>query len=100
MVDARPFPLRSSFLGMGRVASMISMLWEASFFLGGLWGRLEVRGIMGHFLGGFYCLFSVLGLLYHLGGDVGYGRSFGWAFLTFIYLFGDWVNLGARGADG
>ena len=55
---------------------------------------------MGHFLGGFYCLFSVLGLLYHLGGDVGYGRSFGWAFLTFIYLFGDWVNLGARGADG
>ena len=44
MVDARPLPLRSSLLGMGRVASMISMLWEASFFLGGSLGAAGGRG--------------------------------------------------------
>ena len=88
------------YLWWGELPARSSCYGEPLSPWGGLWGRLEVGGIMGHFLGGFYCLFSVLGLLYHLGGDVGYGRSFGWAFLTFIYLFGDWVNLGARGADG
>ena len=38
MVDAGPLPLRSSFEGMGRVASTIYILWEASFSLGGLFG--------------------------------------------------------------
>lgn len=33
--DAGPLPLRSSLVGMGRVASTISMLWEASLLGGG-----------------------------------------------------------------
>ena len=43
MVDAGPLPLRSSLEGMGRVASTISMLWEASFLLGGSLGASEGR---------------------------------------------------------
>ena len=95
VVDADPFPLRSSLEGMGRVASMISMFWETSFSLKGSLGHLEVGGILGHFLGKVCCLLSVLRLLCHLGGDVGCGKSFGWTFLAFICLFGDQVSLRA-----
>ena len=35
MEDAGPLPLSSSLAGTGRVASTISMLWEASFSLEG-----------------------------------------------------------------
>ena len=44
MEDASPLSLRSSLVSMGRVASTISMLWEASFSfegsLGAAGGRL------------------------------------------------------------
>ena len=36
--DARPLPLRSSLIGIGRVSKTISMLWEASFSLEGSLG--------------------------------------------------------------
>ena len=78
VIDAGLLPLRSSLEGMGRVASTISMFWEASFSFGGSLGafggkgRLEARGI-----GEVYCLLSVLGMLCSLGGDVGCGKSFG-----------------------
>ena len=36
--DAGPLPLRSSLVGIGRVASTISILWEASFSLDGSLG--------------------------------------------------------------
>ena len=36
--DARPLPLRSSLVGIGRVARTIYMLWEASFSLKGFLG--------------------------------------------------------------
>ena len=57
-------------------------------------------GIIGHFLGGVYCLFNNLELLCRLGGNVGCGKSFGWAFLTFICLLRDRAGLGAQGARG
>ena len=55
---------------------------------------------MGHFLGGVCCHSSVLGLLYRLGGDVGCGKSFGWALLAFTCLLRDRVSLEAQGAQG
>ena len=41
--DASPLPLRSSFVSMGRVASTMSMLWEASFSLEGSLGAAGGR---------------------------------------------------------
>ena len=41
MEDAGPLPLRSSLVGIGRVAKTISMLWKASFSLE---GSLRVAG--------------------------------------------------------
>jgi len=38
VMDVGPLPLRSSLKGMGRVANMIFMLWEAFFFLKGSLG--------------------------------------------------------------
>ena len=38
VMDVGPLPLRSSLKGMGRVASMIFMLWEAFFSLEGSLG--------------------------------------------------------------
>ena len=36
--DVGPLPLRSSLVGIGRVASTISLVWEACFPWRGLWG--------------------------------------------------------------
>ena len=38
MEDVGPIPLKSSLIGIGRVARTISMLWEASFSLEGSLG--------------------------------------------------------------
>ena len=67
-----------------------------SLFL--LWGVLGGHGrkgtITGHFFGRVGYLFHVLRWLYFFGGDVGYRKSFSWAFLAFICPRGD------RGAWG
>ena len=47
VIDAGLLPLRSSLEGMGRVASTISMFWEASFSLGGSLGVSGGRGAFG-----------------------------------------------------
>ena len=39
--DAGPLPLKSSLVGIGRVASTISILWEASFSLRESLGAIE-----------------------------------------------------------
>ena len=103
--DVGPLPLRSSLVGIGRVANIISMLWEASFSLEGSLGVAGGRVaswatslvVSAAFSASLNC-FAFLG-----GGDVGCRKSFGWAFLAFIYLLGGSGSLRvqeARGTDG
>ena len=47
VIDAGLLPLRSSLEGMGRVASTISMFWEASFSFGGSLGAFGGKGHLG-----------------------------------------------------
>ena len=103
MEEAGPLPLRSSLVSIGRVASTISMLWEAFFSLEGSLGIAggRVASWATSFVA--YVAFSVTSdcsTSLGGGGDVGYRKSFGWAFLAFICLLRGSVSLATRGAQG
>ena len=84
MKDVGPLPLRSSSVGIGRVASTISMLQEASFSLEGSLGAVGGKvvswatslAMSAAFSTTSYC-FASLG-----GGDVNCRKSFCWTFLA------------------
>jgi len=99
--DAGPLPLRSSLVGIGRVASTISILWEASFSLEGSLEAAEGRVASWATSLVMSVAFSAsLDCSTSLGGDVGYKKIFGWDFLAFICLLKGSVSLGARDMDG
>ena len=85
MKDVGPLPLRSSLVGIGRVANTISILWEASFSLEGSLEAAEGRvaswatslAMPAAFSTTSYCSASLGGR-----GDVDYRKSFCWAFLA------------------